>query len=243
MNVRVLEFLLMYGTSRKQFCHDQFVYQFPLKIPAKVISMHPLTRILSQHLEFLVLELKEITEIERDRESVYKLGPTLSSRIRYVKTVILHVKLKSRLPPRTSITGLLKLRLPWDNHRLTTTHESEMCPLVIGDCATKYEVSEPTEPKRFRNLMLGCTIPILLSGVENVFLLLSGVESVFSFILHDFAGVKLVLTHKRTLFRITSGTRIASDVVSAQRAQVANGHCKLVKCRNKLITISVPRRD
>ena len=111
----------------------------------------------------------------------------------------LYVKLKIRLSPRTSITGLLKLRLPWDNHRLTTTHESEMCPLVIGDCATKYEVSEPTEPKRFRNLMIGCTIPILLSGVENVFLLLSGVESVFSFILHDFAGVKLVLTHKRTI--------------------------------------------
>ena len=76
----------------------------------------------------------------RGGESAYKLGPTLSSSIRYVNTVILHIKLKSRLPPRTSDTGLLKLRLPRDNYRLTTTHECKMGPMTMGDHVTEHKV-------------------------------------------------------------------------------------------------------
>ena len=186
--------------------------------------LHPLTRILRQHLEFLVLELKEITEIERGGEPAYKLGPTLSSSTRYVDTVILYIKLKSRLPPRTSVTGLLKLLLPRDNYRLTTTHESKMVPMAMGDHATEHKVSELFSPR-------ARTQPILFSGAA----------STLSRILHDFAGVKLVSTHRRMLFRITSGTSIAFDVVSKQGAEAANGLCKLVKRRSKLITIGVPR--
>ena len=121
-NKHVLKFLLMYTTGRIQFCHGQFVYQVPLKIPTYIISMYPLTRILSQLLEFLVLELKEFTEVERVDESPYKVGSTLSSSIRYLNTVILYIKFKRRLHPGPVLLGFSN----FVSHGITVNYPQHM---------------------------------------------------------------------------------------------------------------------
>jgi hypothetical protein len=48
----------MYRADRIQLSPRQFVYELPLKIPAYIVHMHPLPRLLSQLLEVLVLDLK-----------------------------------------------------------------------------------------------------------------------------------------------------------------------------------------
>ena len=84
----------MYSPGRIQLSHSQYVYELPLKIPVYIVSMHPLTRVLNQLLEFLVLDLKQSPDVECGGEPVYKVGPTMSSGVRYLNTVILYIKLQ-----------------------------------------------------------------------------------------------------------------------------------------------------
>jgi hypothetical protein len=96
-----------------------------------------------------------------------------------------------------------------------------MCPLLMGNGATEHQIPKPFRPR-------ARTPPILFGGTN----------SAFSRVRHDLAGIKLVTTHKGTLFRIACRTSIA---FSKQSAEAANGISKFSKRRGKLFTISLPR--
>jgi hypothetical protein len=128
----------MYTTGRIHISNSQLVYQIPFEIPTNIISMHRFTRVLRHKLEFRELDLKESMIVERGGESFHKLGPVLSPCVWYIPTVILYFKLKRRLPPRTSVAGLLEFRLPRSHYCGSTTHKGEVGPMIMRDGATEH---------------------------------------------------------------------------------------------------------
>jgi hypothetical protein len=147
--------------------------------------MHRFTRILRHKLEFLVLDLKESMIVESGDESFHKLGPDLSPYVWYIPTVILYFKLKRRLPPRTSVDGLLQFRLP-RNHYCGSA-AGKMSPVVMSDSLTEHQISEVLSPRVW-------TQPIFVRSTENAFVR----------VLTNLAGIKFVSTHQSlSRFRIT----------------------------------------
>jgi hypothetical protein len=100
--------------------------------------MYGFTRKLGHLFELPMLDLKKSTVVESVGEPAYKSGPALSPSIWYIQTVILYFKLKRRLPPRTSVAGLLEFRLPWSHYCGSTTHKGEVGPMVMRNGATEH---------------------------------------------------------------------------------------------------------